>query len=241
MKIYSIYLFTTWYLTSYQSFLATQYYIFPLLCRPLILYDLFNISILVSIFAGNAMRRKHTSNHATPLSTIPLSSSTFSLTTKQRKEKESKADSKFLSSVQTQPELYNLDKSKVATEFNLEKAPQADLGKPDVFKTGAELINPEPRKTTPEPDTNLDKNSIDSSKRVDPFRVSQESFKIGDIIPDDFKPENDIFKDGLDVFKIGQTMLRRSKDGPVMDRDHGDVTFGSHPEGRPRFDIGDLW
>ena len=190
------------------------------------------------------MRRKHTSNHATPLSTIPLSSSTFSLTTKQRKEKESKADSKFLSSAQTQPELYNLDKSKVATEFNLEKAPQADLGKLDVFKTGAELINPEPRKTTPEPDSNLDKNSIDSSKRVDPFRVSQESFKlgkIGDVIPDDFKPENDIFKDGLDVFKIGQTVLRRSKDGPVMDRDHGDVTFGSHPEGRPRFDIGDLW
>ena len=191
------------------------------------------------------MRRKHTSNHATPFSTVPLSNSTFSLTTKQRKEKDSKADSKFLSSVQTQPELYNLAKSKVATEFNLEKTPQADVGgKLDRFK--AELINPEPRKTTPEPHvgSNLDRNSVDSSKRMDPFRASQESFKlgkIGDFIPDDFKQENDIFKDGLDVFKIGQTVLRRSKDGTVVDRDHGDVTFGSHMEGRPRFDIGDLW
>lgn len=221
---------------------------------------------------GTVSRRKHTStsSHSTPFASIPLSSSTFTLATKRRNlqlEKDSKTDSheqrRFLPSVKTQPELFNLEKSKLTMDFNLEKSKlptdfnfersklAGDLGKLDGFKACPEhhTISSEPRKIIPESyKTSLDLDKINKdSLAMDPFRVTQEtlkigreSFKIDDIAQDDFKVGNDIFKDGPNAFKIGQAAFKGSKDSKIEDRDHGD-SFSSPLDERPLFDVGDAW
>ena len=147
---------------------------------------------------------------------------------------------------------FNLEKSKLPTDFNFERSKLAgDLGKLDGFKACPEhhTISSEPRKIIPESykaSLDLDKINKDSLA-MDPFRVTQEtlkigreSFKIDDIAQDDFKVGNDIFKGGPNAFKIGQTAFKGSKDSKMEDRDHGD-SFSSPLDERPLFDVGDAW
>jgi len=103
----------------------------------------------------------------------------------------------------TQPELFNLEKSKLTTDFSVEKSKltadssmeksklTADLNKLDGFKVSkdhhATIPEPhqsilEPRKAKPEMyklGRSFEKNSECSSHSMEPFRVSQDSLRHG--------------------------------------------------------------
>ena len=157
-----------------------------------------NVNVLVSLTGS---RRLHTaSTYNTP----------FSMATKRRNlqpEKDLKTDShekqNRLMTAKTQPELFNLEKSKLTTDFSVEKSKltadssmeksklTADLNKLDGFKVSkdhhATIPEPhqsilEPRKAKPEMyklGRSFEKNSECSSHSMEPFRVSQDSLRHG--------------------------------------------------------------
>ena len=206
-----------------------------------------------------------------------MSSSTFSLTTKRRNlqpEKDLKTDShekqNRLLTTKTQPELFNLEKSKLTTDFNVDKAKltadskmdkaklTADLNKLDGFKTSKDhhATIPEPHQSTLEPrkakpemyklSRSFEKSSESSNHTMEPFRVSQDSLRHG---REAFRMDDvaqDEFRLSNDFFKDAPNAFKmgqtaRSKDTKVETRDHGDTPYYSELDGRPRFDVGDAW